>query len=258
MDDAQLAARCDANYFETFRRLAEGGGEVIEIDGLLLTVLGAPVAAFNVAFVTRPLADPDSSLREAIDYFDGRALPFIVRVREGVDAAAERALLSLGLQHTDSVPGMVMAEMLPSPPAPDGLSIRTVGSEDDREAYAEILAAGFGLPVEIARRLTTERMLSHPEVELHLGYLEGEAVVSGALIRSEEVAGVYNIATVPAYRRRGLGEAMTWHAVRRGTEAGCTIASLQSSEMGEPIYRRMGFRGWASYPTYGRVEAAAG
>ncbi len=41
-------------------------------------------------------------------------------------------------------------------------------------------------------------------------------------------------------------------------EAGCTIASLQSSEMGESIYGRMGFRRVASYPTYGRVEEAGG
>ncbi len=78
------------------------------------------------------------------------------------------------------------------------------------------------------------------------------------LVVVHPVAGVYNIATLPAYRRRGLGEALTWHAVSRGAEAGCTIASLQTSEMGESIYTRMGFRRWASYPTYGRGEEAGG
>jgi hypothetical protein len=42
-------------------------------------------------------------------------------------------------------------------------------------------------------------------------------------------------------RRRGYGEALTWAAVAGGQRAGCTIASLQASALGKPVYARMGF-----------------
>lgn len=67
-----------------------------------------------------------------------------------------------------------------------------------------------------------------------------------------EIAGVTFVGTRDAYRKRGLGEAITWHAVREGAKAGCTVAALQASEMGRPIYERMGFRTVAGYRTFVR------
>jgi hypothetical protein len=61
---ASLIARCHANYVETFRLLARlvPGGAIEEYDGLVLVASGAPMAAFNPAFVTRPLANPSAAL----------------------------------------------------------------------------------------------------------------------------------------------------------------------------------------------------
>jgi len=75
---------------------------------------------------------------------------------------------------------------------------------------------------------------------------------------SHGVAGVYNVATLAAYRRRGLGEGMTAHAAQEGARAGCRMASLQSSEMGLPVYTRMGFRTVAGYRTFVRPEHVDG
>jgi predicted acetyltransferase len=56
------------------------------------------------------------------------------------------------------------------------------------------------------------------------------------------VAGIYNVATPAAFRNRGLGEATTRAAVAEGQRRGCVMSTLQASEMGYPIYERMGFR----------------
>ena len=62
--------------------------------------------------------------------------------------------------------------------------------------------------------------------------------------------GVYSIATMGAARRRGYGAAMTARIVAEGVAAGCDVAIVQASEMGRPIYERLGFRTVVHYRAY--------
>jgi ribosomal protein S18 acetylase RimI-like enzyme len=108
------------------------------------------------------------------------------------------------------------------------------------------------MPMELAARLLTQRTPAVPDAEFYIGYVDGQPVASSALIATDGTAGVWSVGCVPSHRRRGLGEAMTWHAARRGAAMGCDIANLQASEMGKPIYERMGFRTVALYKTFVR------
>jgi predicted GNAT family acetyltransferase len=53
--------------------------------------------------------------------------------------------------------------------------------------------------------------------------------------------GIYMVGTVPGARRRGVATALSAHAVTAARDRGCTTASLQSTEMAERIYARVGF-----------------
>ncbi len=257
MTDDEMVARADANYFDSMSTLAHAGDgcEVRDGDGMRLVRSNLPVAWLNIAFITRPLPDPAAQIRHAITYFDAHKLPFIVRVRDGLDAAAERAIEAQGLHYTDSVPGLVLADIAKNTPAarvPKGLEIHTAR---DRAAFADhvqMVVAAFDMPASLAEQFLSPRLLDVLDAELYVGYLEGEPVACSALIATQRVAGIYNVGCVPEHRRRGLGEAMTWHAVGRGFEIGCIIASLQASEMGRPIYERMGFRVASQYRTFAR------
>jgi len=256
MDRDELIARADANYYDGFRRLAASadGGEVIEGDGLLLVRTGLPVAMFNIAFVTRPLADPRASIGRAIAYFDGYGLPFVVRLRAGIDEATERAAGAAGLPYRDTTPGMTLAPVRALPPPLDGLEVRAARDRAALHDHLSVLVASFGMPMELAQRLLTERVLGLLAAEFYVGYVDGAPVASSALIATDRVAGVWNVGCLPSHRRRGFGEAMTWHAVRRGAELGCDMANLQASEMGQPVYTRMGFEAVAGYRTFVRPE----
>jgi ribosomal protein S18 acetylase RimI-like enzyme len=254
MTEDEVVVRADANYFQSMRTLAPllDGGETREWDGLLVAATGLPVPFLNIAFVTRPLRDPEGSLQTVIEYFDRRELPFVVRVRDGVDERTELIAEASGLPYQDAVPGMALSP-LPPTEAP-ALEIRTVSDPAALRQYARVLAGGFGMPAEMSLAFAAEAQLQVPDYLLYLGYLDGQPVATSALLMSHRVAGVYNVATLPEFRKRGIGEAMTWHALRDGLEAGCLLGSLQASEMGRPVYERMGFQLVAQYKTFVRPE----
>jgi ribosomal protein S18 acetylase RimI-like enzyme len=110
------------------------------------------------------------------------------------------------------------------------------------------------MPLAIAETLFAAELLTTDGVELYVGLRNGQPAATSALVVTASIAGVYNVATVPDYRRRGIGEAMTWRCVSRGLELDCTLAVLQASEMGRPVYERMGFRTVAPYRTFHRPE----
>jgi predicted GNAT family acetyltransferase len=75
-------------------------------------------------------------------------------------------------------------------------------------------------------------------------------VATAMRFSSHRIAGVFNVSTIPEYRRRGIGEAMTWRAAVDGLAEGCIASALQASEMGLPIYQRMGYRQVLTYQVW--------
>jgi GNAT superfamily N-acetyltransferase len=56
------------------------------------------------------------------------------------------------------------------------------------------------------------------------------------------VAGLFNVGTLETHRRRGYGRAVSIAAMAAGRERGLVTGVLQATEMGEPVYRALGFR----------------
>ncbi len=109
----------------------------------------------------------------------------------------------------------------------------------ERYVFLDVAEAGFGSSTP--RALVGNQLVSHPAVELFVGYVNGVAATTSALITTGRVAGIYWVSTLKSYRGSGLGEALTAHAIRAGQARGCDTATLRASAMGRPIYERMGF-----------------
>jgi GNAT superfamily N-acetyltransferase len=54
--------------------------------------------------------------------------------------------------------------------------------------------------------------------------------------------GVFNVSTLEAARRGGLGRALTARLIRDAVKRGCSTATLQSTAMAERVYAALGFR----------------
>jgi len=76
---------------------------------------------------------------------------------------------------------------------------------------------------------------------------DGLAVASAYTYQRGDDCGVYTVGTIPAYRRRGFGRALAAHALADARTRGARTATLQSTPMGESLYRSLGFRAAGRY-----------
>lgn len=139
-------------------------------------------------------------------------------------------------------------------PHPD-LEIRRVRTPEELAVYARILAANGNPPavtvVEFYDRVASSALAEDCPAHYLLGYHHGEPVSAGEMFLHAGVAGIYNISTLAAFRRRGFGGVMTLTAVDSARAAGCDTVVVQASAESEPVYRKLGFRahGWfTEYP----------
>jgi GNAT superfamily N-acetyltransferase len=224
-------------------------GEVLETRDLLLTNGRGSVAEFNQSFLKRPGYKLERACDSAQAYFARAGVPF--RLQFPVEhAAAARELERRGFVAAEPIPGMALS--LPSPLqfAAPKLEIRQVAEATDLGHFQRVAFESFGFPVELAALALTEELVHLPHVRLFLGYVDAEPVCCSLLVVTGDMAGIHWVGTLAAFRGRGLGAAVTAHAVQVGAERGCRVASLQASKMGAPVYRRMGFATVREYLRY--------
>jgi GNAT superfamily N-acetyltransferase len=233
----------DLNFLDANRTFmgVSTTGEYVERRQVAIACCGLPVQSLNWGFLKPPYEDLGPTAEAVRAYFTGRKLPFQLTFRDAERAPA-RALEAAGWRRrADPTPGMALAmpASIPAPPAP--LAIEEVRSPGQLAAFREAAFRGFGYPVAAAKIFLNERLLGVPGVRLYAGRVAGEVVATSALIATGAVGGIYWVATLEEQRGRGYGEALTWAAVAGGREAGCRVASLQASQLGRPVYARMGF-----------------
>jgi GNAT superfamily N-acetyltransferase len=242
-------SEADRNMVQVWEHITGFGPQPgrTEHDGLLLLSSGVPFGLFNPAFAVDDVADPERAVDDVQRHYASIGMPFAFLFRDeaapGLSAACERA----GLTEHWRMPLMVL-DPIPTEAAapPPGLDIVVVDGSTI-EAYGEVLASAFGMPPELVSAVLGPDLLGVAGFTGFLGLMGGAPVATSALYRSEDTAGVYNVGTVAAARGKGIGAALTWAAAHAGREAGAARSILQASEMGEPVYTRMGYATPARY-----------
>jgi hypothetical protein len=254
--DLPLWHACDVNQWlanAAFLGTSEKG-EVMETRDLYITNCGFPATEFNRAFLKQPGGDLAAAFERAEAYFGSMELPFAFTVRSDREAECAAALRDAGYEREEATPAMLLAPIRDGSRPLPGLEIREVTTREDLVRFQEAALEGFGFPKQVGRLFITEQFQDQPGVKLYLGLVDGEPACTSSLVPTPGIAGIYWVSTLEAHRKRGLGEVITWAAVRGGIECGCPVASLQASAMGEPVYARMGFETPFHYMKYGRSQ----
>lgn len=133
-------------------------------------------------------------------------------------------------------PFMTRAAGGSAPPVPDGLEIVEVSNAAGLTDAVAVLGSGFGMTVD-GSPMADARVLGGP-LRMWVGYADGRAVATAAARLGHGIVDVEAVATVPDCRGRGFGEALTWAATMADP---MLPAVLYSSDVGRPIYERMGY-----------------
>ena len=212
-----------------------------ELGGLLALSSGLPMALFNPVYVIGALGEPAAAVDSVIAHYAALGAPCAVVFRDEAAPGLADACAAAGMVEHWQMPLMVLEPIPPTAPTVDGLEIRTVEAATV-EPYVDVLSAGFGMPRDLAATVMgADLLLDTPGFTGLLATMDGEPVAASGVYVTGATAGVYNVATVEEARGRGVGAAVTWAAAQAGRRAGATRSVLQASEMGEPVYRRMGY-----------------
>lgn len=114
-------------------------------------------------------------------------------------------------------------------------------SVDELDLYARTVAEGFEVPHEVFQVMADPSLGKSDMITFYLAELDGVLVGTGMTATFGDLTGLFNITTLPGFRRRGYGRAVTVELVRAGFAAGAGTAYLYASTMGEPVYQSVGF-----------------
>jgi ribosomal protein S18 acetylase RimI-like enzyme len=126
-----------------------------------------------------------------------------------------------------------------------GLEIKPVSTLEDMKTFYDI----FRLTLKWFESIADDYFLIECDCGFNtslprryfIGYMDGvPASISGILL-GKEVAGVYNVGTLPEFRKLGLGTALTLTCLHEARSEGYNVGVLQSSRMGNSVYRKIGF-----------------
>jgi ribosomal protein S18 acetylase RimI-like enzyme len=255
MNDTRLLNAMEANAASSLSELAEGmGGESYRGSDRTRYISDLPVPMLNGVISARlPSVGLDSAIDATLAPIQARSLPMIWWVGPGSAPAELGARLEAhGLRRGDETPCMAvdLSAIAPANPVPS-VSFAQVASEAATEQFALTAAVGFEFGAEAApifQKLAAGVCLPpDPRWAYHLAYLDGQPVATCVTLLDAGVAGLYTICALPEARGRGIGGEITRHAPLQARARGYRVAVLQSSPMGFPVYRRLGFETIATF-----------
>jgi GNAT superfamily N-acetyltransferase len=129
------------------------------------------------------------------------------------------------------------------------VSLERVTDAEGLVALELAAARGFGVTIPEPGAWHGPAQLDDPRQALWIARSGGEAVGTATAFNDAGVVGIYAISTVPPFRRRGIGGALTRAAAAFDPSR---PAVLQASEMAIPLYRSIGFDRGGAFRTWVR------
>jgi GNAT superfamily N-acetyltransferase len=188
----------------------------------------------------RPIGSAD--IERVIAPFRQHRLPFQWWVTPGLEPQGLRDLLrALGMQSWGGSTSMTLS--LPgwrsryrSPVA--GTAFSRSRTEDEAHKALNVICEVYYLMWEPMARWA----LYSPGVRMYYATLNGHPVAALTTMARNGIVLIYNVATLPGARRRGIAGNLVALALSDAHAEGCTLAALTATAEARHLYEELGFR----------------
>jgi hypothetical protein len=248
-------------HFESTFRCLVGQKGVVSEPRFFRMLSGEAHPLGNLAVFPEPVEF--SIVRAALEPMRGLGVPSAV-IFSGTNPPSSDVASSLsewGYVNQSAIPAMgVDILRLKTTSLPSGYELVRIGSGPESDEWVNLLAAGYGLPVGLARYFSPAAFgAKSTKADAPLQFFAirhaGAMVTTSMCYLKGGVAGIYSVATIPSERRKGLGEHATAEPLRLAARLGYKVGILQSSEAGYGVYKKLGFSDFGGLPIFIRIPA---
>lgn len=254
-----LARANEANLAEGLAKCVRAfGGEVYDEPDLLWCATGIHGAGWNR--VPRAQLAPET-LDARIEWVKTRAQALHAPLLWDIGPTMQPVglgehLLRHGFTDEGDEPamGIALADLPATLAVPEGVTVERVRDRASLEEWVRTSGVGFGIPDPIVGELRAavlrDDLGDAAAAHYYLARLHGEPVATAAVTLAAGVAGIFAVTAIETARGRGIGAAVTMAPLLDARERGYYVGVLQASEMGYPVYTRMGFTEQFRYRVY--------
>lgn len=135
---------------------------------------------------------------------------------------------------------------------PEGMEIKEVLNLEELKTWTDVLVESFEFP-KIAESYKKYFInLGTPNLNFHyyLGLFNENPVASAVLFEGKGAAGIFYVGTVREAREKGIAKAIVHYSLNKAKNEGYNISILQASEMGYPLYKKIGFKEYYTTKIY--------
>jgi len=147
-----------------------------------------------------------------------------------------------------------------------------VETEQQFEDWVQVEETVYGIPQGVGIKAFAH-LRNNPYMSLFIGYFDKKPVTASGMyymtdegpsflgkklelpkfqypFKLSEVATMFFVATLPEYRKKGLGKLVCSVAVAQAKQRGCKYCNLIATDMGKPVYEHLGFKSYHIYEEY--------
>lgn len=228
----------------------------LTLPGLSVFVTGIDSPFLNVVIDTRENTENTSVIIIAIEnFFKKYDFPWSWFITPAVKAVN---LEPFGYSLVEEVPGMYFNLENPLPKmTTDYIDIKELNKNDNLTDWIKPIHEGFGGKdnCEGFRQLNAD-LLKKGDIKLRhfIAYYKNQLAASGTLLLDTDAVMLHNLATKTAFRKLGIGSALTRFMMKEAQRLGFKHCFLDSSEDGFDLYKKLGFLTYCSTLVYSKSK----
>lgn len=259
MNDKAMVETVDTNLFESWRTLTSAYGVDVHDGPDMLRFSSGVVHPLCNGIMRINLEEDEAGPRmvNALGVFRERGLPalcWVTPTTRPPDLA--RILKEEGLVKADEATGMAaeLSSLDWETNSPGDLVVERVTSFWKLSSWMDVFCEIFELPL-VAREFLAAVMYhaglgADSPFSHYLLSIDGSPVACSTTFRLGTVAGLYNVGTLPSARGKGIGTISSLAPLKVAERSGCVTAVLHATEMGLPVYQRLGFEKLSTLRAY--------